>query len=95
MEKSIFISYSMALILLVLCILIFSSTLSNRERLGRVLISIFGIYPGFLAVLWSLSLLFLGGEYSQVFGIMSAGLLLEVGAVQLSQVMKKFKTLMT
>ncbi len=91
MENNIFLSYSLALVLIVLCILIFSLTFNKRDRLGIILISIFGIYIGFGGIIWSISFLFRDQESSQVLGLMSAWLLLEVGALQLSQVMKKFK----
>jgi hypothetical protein len=89
MENYLSLSYALALILTVLCILIFSSTFNKKGRLGVILISIFGIYTGLGGVLWSVSFLFRDEENPQVFGLMSAWLLLEAGAVQLSQVMKK------
>jgi hypothetical protein len=91
MEMYLVLSYALALILMVLCILIFTSTINKKDRLGKTLIAIFGIYTGFGGVIWSLSLFFRDVESALVLGLLSPWLLLEVGAGQLSQVMKKLK----
>ncbi|KPJ96637.1 MAG: hypothetical protein AMJ53_00160 [Gammaproteobacteria bacterium SG8_11] len=57
MEKYVLISFAIALILMVLCILIFSKSLKEKRKLGRVLVTVLGIVPGFVMVLLSFILL--------------------------------------
>jgi hypothetical protein len=83
------ISFSIALILLVFCILIFSKSLKKKNKVGRMLITFFGILPGFLLVLLSFIFLVIETKNKDYLAMLSAGLLLEVGSVQLHQILKK------
>jgi len=89
MESIILISYITPLILLYLCILIFAQGSKRQTILFDRLLLIFGMVPGLAGVLYGLYL-FLTLEQRQVgLGILTAWLLLEMGALQLRHVYKK------
>jgi len=84
-------SYSAALLLLFLNVIFLRMAVHNPNSLGtfRILIRIFGIVPGFGGVLFGLYLQFKLNNPDS-FPIMTAWLILELGAVQLLQILKKF-----
>lgn len=85
MEKTIIISYGGPLILLYLCILLFTEG-SKRPNIlfGRLLI-IFGMIPGLFGVLYGFFLFMTLEQRQTSLGILTAWLLLEMGALQLRQ----------
>ena len=75
--------------LMVLNILIFSLTFEKRHKIGLRALLYFGIIPGFIGVVWAIVLFFKQPETTEIIGLLSVWLLLEVGALQLTQVLKK------
>lgn len=92
MAEYLLFSSAIVVILLVLNILVFSLTYINRSKVGSVLLAVFGIIPGFLGVLWGIVLFFQRAHSNEAMGILSVWLLLEVGAMQLRQVLKKLNS---
>lgn len=82
------ISYGGALILLYLCILLYSLACKRREDIFKKLIIVFGMLPGFIGVIYGFSLVLKPGDSAQGIGVMSAWLILEMGAIQLKQLIK-------
>jgi hypothetical protein len=76
--------------LMVLNILIFSITYEKHHKIGQRALLYFGVIPGFLGVLWAIVLFFKQPETTEIIGLLSIWLLLEVGTMRLTQVMKKF-----
>lgn len=78
-----------ALFLLSLCAL--SVNVGTREpkraRATRWALAVFGIAPGFAMVIWGALMQFAGARTG--LGVLSAGLLLEMGALQLWEVLKR------
>ena len=77
-------------ILLVLNILIFSLTFKKHHQIGIKGLRYFGIIPGFLGVIWAIVLFFKQAQTTEIVGLLSVWLLLEVGTIRLTQVMKNF-----
>ena len=75
--------------LTVLNILIFSITYEKHHKIGKRALLYFGIIPGFLGVVWAIVLFFKQPETTEIIGLLSIWLLLEVGTMRLTQVMKK------
>lgn len=82
------ISYASALILLYLCILLFASAHKNNKKIYHLLLNIFGMLPGFCFVLYGFYLFLTLGDRTQGLAVLTAGLLLEMGALQLKQILK-------
>ena len=89
-------SYSASLLLLFLNVIFLRMGVHNPSSLStfRILIRMFGILPGFAGVLFGLYLQFKHGSPDS-FPVMTAWLILELGAVQLLNVMKKHESLLT
>lgn len=88
MDTIIVISYGGSLILLYLCILIFTEGLKRQNILFDRLLVVFGMVPGLIGVLYGF---YVTLEQRQVgLGILTASLLLEMGALQLRQAYKKY-----
>ena len=89
MDTTIIISYGGPLILLYLCILLFIEGTKRQHILFDRLLFAFGMVPGLLGVLYGFYL-FLALEQRQAgLGILTAWLLLEMGALQLRQALKR------
>jgi len=86
------ISYSGALILLYLCILLYSQACSRQGKIFINMITVFGMVPGLIGVIYGLFLILKTGDTAQGLGIMTAWLLLELGALQLKQLIQKGRT---
>jgi hypothetical protein len=86
-------SYSAALLLLFLCIIFLRMAVHNPTSIStfRILIRLFGIVPGFGGVLFGLYMQFKLNNPDS-FPIMTAWLLLELGAVQLLYILKRHET---
>ncbi len=86
-------SYSAALLLLFLNVIFVRMGVHNPASLStfRILVRIFGIVPGFAGVLFGLYMQFKLNNPDS-FPIMTAWLILELGAVQLLYILKKFET---
>ena len=82
------ISYGGALILLYLCILLYSLACKRREDIFKKLIFAFGMLPGFIGVIYGFTLVLEPGNSAQGIGVMTAWLLLEMGAIRLKQLVK-------
>jgi putative effector of murein hydrolase LrgA (UPF0299 family) len=78
---------------MVLNILIFSLTFEKRHKIGQIALLYFGIIPGFLGVVWAIVLFFKQPETTEIIGLLSVWLLLEVRAFRLTQVIKKLNQL--
>jgi hypothetical protein len=89
MNSTVGLSFAVALILLVLCILIFASVSQHRANLGRWLIVVFGVLPGFVGVVYAFTQLFTCEDSAQSVVTMSPWLLLEMGALQLTRLVKR------
>ena len=86
------IAYGAGLMVLFTCILFVRIGMEKvaYTRYLKYAIRLFGILPGFVAVIYGIYVqFFLNGSYG--LAIMSAGLLLEIGAVQLLQILKKIE----
>ncbi len=88
-------SYSAALLLLFLNVIFLRMAVHNPNALGtfRILIRIFGIVPGFGGVLFGLYFQFKLNNPDS-FPIMTAWLLLELGAVQLLNILKRHESVL-
>jgi hypothetical protein len=82
------VSYGGALILLYLCILLYSLACKRGEDIFKNLIIAFGMVPGFIGVIYGFTLVLKPGNSAQGIGVMTAWLLLEMGAIQLKQLIK-------
>jgi hypothetical protein len=89
MSGYLFFSSVFVTMLTVLNILIFSITYEKHHKIGQRALLYFGVIPGFLGVLWVIILFFKQPETTEIIGLLSVWLLLEVGAIRLTQVMKK------
>lgn len=89
-------SYSASLLLLFLNVIFLRMGIHNPGSLGtfRILIRLFGILPGFAGVLFGLYLQFKLNSPDS-FPVMTAWLILELGAVQLLNILKKHESLLT
>lgn len=85
-------SYSASLLLLFLCIIFVRMGVHNNQAIPtfRNLVRIFGIFPGFAGVLFGIYLQF-KIEGAQAFSVMTSWLLLEIGSVQLLNILKKYE----
>lgn len=81
-------SYATALILLYLCILLFYRAHKNDKQVYHLLLNIFGMLPGFGFVLYGFYLFLTLADRTQGLAVLTAGLLLEMGALQLKQILK-------
>jgi L-cystine uptake protein TcyP (sodium:dicarboxylate symporter family) len=84
-------SYVASLLLLFLCIGIFSRTAPKSAGLTRRLLIGLGIVPGLVGVIFGFSLAFFQIDTSQMLLVMGAWLLLEFGTLQLSSMVKEYK----
>lgn len=91
MAETVTLSYVAALTLLFVCILIFSWIGKKSESLIRKLIVGVGMVPGLIGALYGFSLAFTHGNTREVLPVMSAWLLLEFGALQLTRMIKEYK----
>ena len=92
MNIYVFASYSASLLLLFLCIMFLRIGVQNTQSIPtfRILIRLFGILPGFAGVLFGIYLQF-KIEGREAFSVMTAWLLLEIGSVQLLNILKKYE----
>jgi hypothetical protein len=82
-------SYIAALILLFVCISITSGVGKITDVIARRLIIGFGVVPGAVGVIYGFLLAFTS-ENSEIFlSVISAWLLLEIGAIQLNKIINK------
>ena len=86
------IAYAVFLIILFLCILLIRIAIDKTGyiRYIRYLIRLIGVLPGFLGVLYGIYVLFMLNNRAGL-AIMSGGLLLELGSVQLLSILKKYE----
>ena len=89
MKEAAWLSYSVALILLCLCVLLCCQHYRRPGKLIRILIIAFGMVPGVVGVVVAFSLSVLSNDLRQGLAAMWAWLLLEIGALQLTQLLKK------
>jgi len=82
------ISYGGALILLYLCILLYSQACKSQNSIFAKLITLFGMVPGFIGVIYGFILILSTGKTGEGVAIMTAWLLLELGALQLKQLIQ-------
>ena len=85
-------SYSASLLLLFVCIMCIRMAVHNSKNIStfRNLVRLFGIVPGFAGVLFGIYMQF-KLENSEAFTVMTAWILLELGAVQLLYILKKYE----
>lgn len=83
------ISYGGALILLYLCILIYSQACKRQGNIHRNLITVVGVVPGLIGVIYGFSLMLKTENTAMGIGILTAWLLLEMGAIQLKRLIQK------
>ncbi|MGI9534964.1 MAG: hypothetical protein ACR2NW_08425 [Thermodesulfobacteriota bacterium] len=83
-------AYAVCLMILFLCILFIRIAVDKSKYIKyvRYLIRIIGVIPGFIGVLLGIYVMFILNNRSG-FAIMSGGLLLEIGSVQLLYILKK------
>ena len=89
MDKTIIISYAGPLILLYLCILIFIEGSKRQNILFDRLLLVSGMVPGLLGVLYGFYLFLTPEQHQLGLGILTAWLLLEMGALQLRQALRR------
>ena len=89
-------SYSAALLLLFLNVIFLRMAVHNPNSLStfRILIRMFGILPGFAGVLFGLYLQFKLNNPDS-FPVMTAWLILELGAVQLLSILKRHESVLS
>jgi len=91
MDNSELVIVSSALVLLTANIIVYSWSTAHREyrNLGRRIITLSAIIPGFVAVCWGVYIHIIGTDSTLGWTLFSAGMLLETGAIQLSLVLRK------
>jgi hypothetical protein len=86
-------SYAAALFLLYACILLYALACKYRRNIFRNLITAFGMLPGVVGVIYGFFVILSTGNSAQGLGIMTAWLLLEMGALQLKQLTENIETI--
>ena len=86
------IAYAICLIILFSCIMFIRIAIDKKNYIKyiRYLIRIIGVLPGFLAVLLGIYILIMEDNRAGL-AVMSGGLLLEIGSVQLLYILKKYE----
>ncbi|MGI9553980.1 MAG: hypothetical protein ACR2NC_03560 [Thermodesulfobacteriota bacterium] len=85
------IAYSVCLIILFFCILLIRIAIDKNKYIKyvRYIIRLIGVLPGFVGVLFGIYVLFMLNNRAGL-AIMSGGLILEIGSVQLLYILKKY-----
>lgn len=85
-------AYAACLIILFICILLIRIAVDKRGYIkhARYLIRLIGVLPGFIGVIFGIYVQFVLSNPSGL-AIMSGGLLLEIGSVQLLYILKKYE----
>jgi hypothetical protein len=85
-------SYTTALILLFVCVSITSGVGKITDVIARRLIIGVGVVPGVVGVIYGFLLAFTSGNSKISLGVISAWLLLEIGAIQLKNIINKIQS---
>ena len=88
MNEAVILSYASALILLYICILVFAALGNKSALVARNLIMGVGVIPGLIGVVYGFSLVFIQTNIGVVLSVLVAWLLLELGALQLTWLIK-------
>ena len=93
MDKYVVVSYALSLMLLFINILCFHIAFikRNRSKLLQWIIRLIGVIPGFIGVLLGIYIFIKTNGEPKGIAIMSAFLLLELGSVQLLNILKKLE----
>ena len=89
MNSIVVMSYASALILLYVCVLLYSLACRYGKNPYRRLIVAFGMLPGIAGVVYGACLFLTPGDRTQGLAVMTAWMLLEAGALQFKQLLKK------
>ena len=89
MNNPVIVSYASALILLYVCIMLFSQARKHGDNLYKRLIVACGMLPGLAGVFYGFYLFLTLPDRTQGLAVMSAWLLLELGALQLKQLVNR------
>ena len=92
MENYVTISYSLSLILLFLCVIFVRIAANKNEYIStaRYLLRLFGVVPGFIGVILGIYLQLRLKDPAGIM-VMTAWLILELGSVQLLNILKKLE----
>ena len=88
MNTAVIVSYASALILLYFCVLLYSLACKHGAGLYTKLIIMSGMLPGLAGVVFGFYLFLTLEDRTQGLAVMTAWLLLEMGALQLKQLAK-------
>jgi hypothetical protein len=88
MNNAVIVSYASALILLYFCVLLYSLACKHGEGLYAKLIGMSGVLPGVTGVIYGFYLFLTLEDRRQGLAVMTAWLLLEMGALQLKRLAK-------
>ena len=88
MINAVVVSYASALILLYFCVLLYSQACKHGESPYTKLIIAFGMLPGFAGVVYGFYLFLTLADRAQGLAVMTAWLMLEMGALQLKRLVK-------
>ena len=85
MNNAVIVSYASALILLYFCVLLYSLACKHGGSLYTKLITMSGMLPGLVGVIYGFYLFLTLEDRTQGLAVMTAWLLLEMGALQLKR----------
>ena len=88
MNNAVIVSYASALILLYFCVLLYSLACKYSGSLYTRLIVMSGMLPGLAGVIYGFYLFLTLEDRTQGLAVMTAWLLLEMGAMQLKRLVK-------
>lgn len=88
MNNAVLVSYASALILLYFCVLLYTLACKRGENPYAKLIVAFGMMPGLAGVVYGFYLFLTLEDRTQGLAVMTAWLLVEIGALQLKRLIK-------